>query len=124
MSAVFRDGCAKMFALPLAPNKATANQMKGLEITMAFGGSAGASAEMTQLEDEMAAEMAQEASNRDKDKNKENSPGKALDDSATVTPALSRQTQGSRYVVAVACESFLMLLAGNRTGAVSSQMSI
>lgn len=107
-----RDGCAKMFALPLAANKATANQMKGLEITIAFGAGSGASAEMTQLEDEMAAEMAQEASNRDKDKNKENSPGKALDDAATVTPALSRQTQGSRYVAGVACQSLSMLAAG------------
>ena len=95
---MYRDGCAKMFSLPLAANKATANTMKGLEINNNFDARPGASAEMAQLEDELAAELAQEASKRDKDKDKENSPDKSVTDAARVTPALSRQTQANKYV--------------------------
>lgn len=94
-----------MFSVPLAANKATANQMKGLEINYNFDTRPGASAEMAQLEDEMAAEIAREASNRDKNKDKgkdddkENTPEKDPDyigTEGTVAPIPSRQMQSVR----------------------------
>lgn len=88
-----------MFSVPLAANKTTANQMKGLEINYNFDTRPGASAEMAQLEDEMAAEIAREASNRDKDKDKENTPDKGEDyigTESTVAPIPSRQMQSTR----------------------------
>lgn len=88
-----------MFSLPLAANKATANQMKGLEIKLNFDARPGGSAEMAQLEDEMAAELHKEASNRAKGKDSpEGSPEKEEKEAAAVAPPLSRRAQGDRCV--------------------------
>ena len=88
-----RDGSAKIFRLPLPPNKQAANQTRGVDIKSVLASTSADSAEVAALEQEMASELAKEAANRGKG-SAQSSP--ELEEAPPIAPAPSRRADVDR----------------------------
>lgn len=89
-----RDGSSKIFQVPLASNKMTANAMRGVEIKSVLASNSAESAEVAALEEEMATELAKEVGDRGKG-NAQGSPD--LDEAPSITPKPSKRAEVDRY---------------------------
>lgn len=94
--ATCRDGSAKIFQLPLPSNKLTANQTRGLDIRSVLASTSAESAEVAALEEEMASELAREASNKGKGAAL-SSP--ELDGAPPIAPAPSKRAEVDRWAL-------------------------
>ena len=91
-----RDGSAKIFQLPLPANKLTANQMRGLNIKSVLASTSAESAEVAALEEEMAAELAKEAGNKEAGEKGGAHSSPEMEGTPAITPTPSKRAQVDR----------------------------